>query len=94
MWALGGLIMALPYVSKLGPSRFRRWLLNLLPIRSVQQLKGLADFMDEQSKRVLSAKRSALQEGDEVVLQQIGEGKDIMSVLRASSMIPLLQRLS
>lgn len=83
MWALGGLIMTVPYVSKLGPARFRRWLLNLLPISSVQHLKGLADIMDERSKCIISGKRSALEEGDEVVLQQIGEGKDIMSILRA-----------
>ena len=84
-WALGGLLTTVPYVINLGPARFRRWLLDFLPISRVQRLKGAVDIMDEQSKRIISEKRSALQKGDEAMLQQIGEGKDIISVLRACS---------
>ena len=81
MWALGGLAMAAPYVRKLGPAPLRRWLLDRLPLPKVQHLKGLADVMDERSKDIISEKRVALQKGDEAVLQQVGEGKDIMSIL-------------
>lgn len=87
MWALGGLGMTAPYAVKLGPAPFRRWLLDLLPLSKVQHLKGLADVMDNQARDILARKRVALASGDEALLHQVGEGKDIMSILCALSVI-------
>lgn len=55
---------------------------NLLPYPKIQHLKNLVDLMYNNAKDLLSKKRLALKEGDEVVMQQIGEGKDVMSILR------------
>lgn len=38
--------------------------------------------MEIRSREILEAKRAALRAGDEAVKQQVGEGKDIMSILR------------
>ena len=90
IWALGGLAMVTPYAIKLGPAPLRRWLLDQLPLPKVQHLKGLADVMDERSKDIITGKRVALQKGDEELLQQVGEGKDIMSILCTSNpVVPL-----
>lgn len=37
--------------------------------------------MDETSNAILSAKRKALEKGDDAVVHQVGEGRDIMSIL-------------
>lgn len=37
--------------------------------------------MDETSKKIFYLKKAALEKGDDTVVQQIGEGRDIMSVL-------------
>ena len=83
--------MTAPYAVKLGPAPLRRLLLDLLPLPKVQLLKGLVDIMDKQAKDILARKRVALASGDEAFLHQVGEGKDIMSILCALSVIaPLI----
>ena len=44
--------------------------------------------MEAQSKNIFHGKRTALEKGDEAVVHQIGEGKDIMSILSASILLP------
>jgi hypothetical protein len=39
--------------------------------------------MDEASMKIFKEKKRALSEGDDAVLHRVGEGKDIMSILRA-----------
>ncbi|KAJ3559691.1 hypothetical protein NM688_g188 [Phlebia brevispora] len=72
--------------SKLGPPSLRRFLISLIPNRDIQQLREIVDTMDRQSSNILSGKRSALRAGDEAVKQQVGEGKDIMSILLRANM--------
>lgn len=73
-----------PYVIKLGPPSLRRWLVNLLPSRKVQSLKAIVDILDMRSREIIAEKRSAIQQGDGAIQQQVGEGNDIMSVLCTS----------
>lgn len=90
MFALGGTQFLVPYLLKLGPPGFRRWVLDhLLPDRRVQHLKDIADYLDSQARSLISKKRLALKEGDEAVTQQVGEGKDIMSILSMCSPKPI-----
>ncbi|EJF59817.1 cytochrome P450 [Dichomitus squalens LYAD-421 SS1] len=70
-----------PYVSDLGPPAFRRWLLDMFPHKGVQQLKSIVDVMHERSLEIFQLKKQALEQGDEAVAHQVGEGKDIMSIL-------------
>ena len=72
-----------PYVSDLGPPAFRRWLLGVFPHKGVQKLKSIVDVMHERSVEIYNLKKQALDQGDEAVAHQVGEGKDIMSILRA-----------
>ncbi|KAJ3479304.1 hypothetical protein NLI96_g9146 [Meripilus lineatus] len=82
MFALASYLFMTPYIVKIGSASFRRWVLdNLVPSSKVQRLKNLIDVLDSESKDLLAKKRKALEDGDEAVKQQIGEGKDIMSVL-------------
>ena len=58
---------------------FLKW----VPWSDVRQLKDVTDIMDRTSVDIYEKKKSALQRGDEAVLQQVGNGKDIMALLRA-----------
>ena len=71
-----------PYVSDLGPPAFRRWLLDMFPHKGVQKLKSIVDVMHYRSVEIYRSKKEALEKGDEAVAQQIGEGRDLMSILR------------
>lgn len=46
--------------------------------------------MDRTSTEVLANKRAALAQGDEAVMKQIGQGKDIMSILRTCQSLLIL----
>ena len=49
-------------------------------------MRDIVDMMDKTSKEVIDNKKQALAKGDGEVLNQIGQGKDIMSILRTISM--------
>ena len=44
-------------------------------------MKNFIDRMHEESKRIYRAKLDALARGDEAVEKQVGEGRDVMSIL-------------
>ncbi|THU97769.1 cytochrome P450 [Dendrothele bispora CBS 962.96] len=66
---------------KIGTPQFRRSMLKLVPIQSVHELQDMADYMWSLSEEIYKSKKRALAQGDETVVQQIGRGKDIMSIL-------------
>ena len=74
-------IMVVPQLVKIGPASFRRRLVELFPDPNVRAMKKIVDTMEARAKEILEDKRAALRAGDEALMQQIGEGKDIMSIL-------------
>ena len=56
----------------------------MVPDEGAQQLSSIIDILQTLSREIFYAKKAALESGDEVLLQQVGEGKDLMSVLRRS----------
>ena len=77
-------ILAAPFVN-LGPTWFRRAIVDMIPFKQVQRLKNVVDVMHKRSVEIVTEKKAALQRGDEVLTQQVGEGKDVMSILRTFS---------
>jgi hypothetical protein len=71
----------LPLLAKLGPPRFRRFLVDLLPSKRIRRLRDISDVMHETSINILESKNRALHEGDEAVVKQVGSGRDIISIL-------------
>ncbi|PSR84002.1 hypothetical protein PHLCEN_2v5553 [Hermanssonia centrifuga] len=69
------------YAEKLGPPRLRRFLISLVSDVDIQELRQIVDIVADRSKEILDGKRKALEDGDEAVNMQVGEGKDIMSIL-------------
>ncbi|KAK7684461.1 hypothetical protein QCA50_012408 [Cerrena zonata] len=73
--------MTLPFLVKLGPKWFRRWLLEWVPHQRAQRLKEISDIMDENTRKIFFDKKAALEAGDEAVKEQVANGKDVMSIL-------------
>jgi len=86
IFQLSALRRLMPIFVKLGPPRFRRFLMGLVPHKAIRRTQEIVDIMDRTSVEIFERKRSALQQGDEAVLQQIGHGKDIMSILLKANM--------
>ncbi|KZT12277.1 cytochrome P450 [Laetiporus sulphureus 93-53] len=76
----------LPYFVHIGPPCFRAWVTEIFPNPNVRGLKVVIDTMDRMSKEIYHAKQAAIQQGDEATIHQVGEGKDIMSILMKANM--------
>lgn len=74
---------------KIGPPSFQRWVVDRLTfMKNLQRLKRITDTIHATSVEILAAKRKAIEEGDEAMTNQIGSGKDIISILRMSLIYP------
>ncbi|KAJ3717740.1 cytochrome P450 [Lentinula raphanica] len=76
----------LPRVVWIGSPSFRRFIVNMLPWNDVHHIRDMIDYMWEVSDGIYENKKRAFRMGDEVVAQQIGKGKDIISVLMRENM--------
>lgn len=75
-----------PTLTKFGAPKFWRAVVDLIPSEVFHRLRDIVDIMDKTSRRIFQQKKEALEKGDEEVLNQVGKGKDILSIL---SKVPL-----
>ena len=59
-------------------------MLRWFPHPDVRRVMEIADTMAQRSKEIIDEKRRLLLQGDEAFVQQVGAGKDLMSILRKS----------
>lgn len=55
--------------------------MDLLPWKNAHRLRDIIDVMDKTCVEIFESKKRALEEGDEAVVEKIGRGKDIISIL-------------
>ncbi|KAI0666339.1 cytochrome P450 [Trametes maxima] len=79
--------LLLPVVMKLGTPAFRRRIVDATPNAYVQRMKDIVDTMHGRSVLIFNEKKEALARGDDAVKHQIGEGRDIMSILLRENMM-------
>lgn len=75
----------LPRVSRIGPAFFRRWVINAFPWESLHDVRDIIDILSSTSIDIFESKKEALAKGDKALENQIGQGKDIMSILSMPS---------
>ncbi|KAI0754452.1 hypothetical protein C8Q80DRAFT_1297541 [Daedaleopsis nitida] len=61
---------------------FRRKLVDIIPMRSTQHFKTINDIVFDQAKKIIEENKAALERGDQEMLHMVGEGKDIISIMR------------
>jgi len=73
--------MYLAPLVKLGSPKFRRFILNLIPWKPLHDIRDITDVLHSTAVEIIDSKKRALKDGDEAVERQIGQGKDILSIL-------------
>ncbi|EIN05390.1 cytochrome P450 [Punctularia strigosozonata HHB-11173 SS5] len=68
------------------PLGLRRFLVKHLPFKRVKEIRTIVDVMHNQSLEVYEKKKAAIVAGDGSINSQVGDGKDIMSVLLCANM--------
>ena len=71
--------------------------MDLIPLKAVRRLRDIIDIFHETSVEILETKKEALRKGDQALASQIGQGKDVISILCAISFftfhyIPLIRQ--
>ncbi|KAF8550952.1 cytochrome P450 [Imleria badia] len=63
------------------PLKLRRVFADIVPFQPMRKLMHIVKIMDLNARQVIQTKRDAIREGEDVIKEQIAEGKDIMSIL-------------
>ena len=74
--------LLLPYLAHIGPAWFRRRVVELIPNPHVQRIREVSDIMNTRAWEIFNEKKRGLHSSDAALLEQVGEGKDVMSLLR------------
>lgn len=79
-----GMQQYLPLFEAIVPAGWRRAVAERIPVRSLRNMIQIVDTLRTRSSAIFAEKKRALLAGDEALKQQVGEGKDLMSILRGS----------
>ncbi|KAI0641561.1 cytochrome P450 [Trametes meyenii] len=85
----------LPYIVRVGTPAFRRRLVGWIPFQRLHKLQRVVDTMHRRATEIYLGKKARLEKGDQALLHQVGEGRDLMSILlRANTQASVEDRLS
>ncbi|ESK86254.1 hypothetical protein Moror_16634 [Moniliophthora roreri MCA 2997] len=80
------MVYILPHVVHLGSPGFRRFVSQFIPNQDFKIVQQLSDSLWKISIQIFEEKKRALLMGDEALKQQVGSGKDILSILMRENM--------
>lgn len=84
-----GLQQYLPLFEAIVPAGWQRAVAERIPVRAMREIIQIVDTLRTRSAAIFAEKKRALLAGDEALKEQVGEGKDLMSILRASLRLAL-----
>jgi len=74
------------YIKYLGSRSFRRMLVDVAPIPALHTLKKYVDIIDTRSWEIFNSKKAAFEAGENVAVDQVADGKDVMNILLKEKM--------
>ncbi|KAF9064448.1 cytochrome P450 [Rhodocollybia butyracea] len=76
----------LPLGLKLFPTNIRTFIMNVTPWKTLHDVRDMVNYMHQLSTDIYREKKRALEDGDEAVTNQIGQGKDLLSIMMKENM--------
>ncbi|KAG6902019.1 hypothetical protein C0995_005667, partial [Termitomyces sp. Mi166 len=76
----------LPILVNIGSPKFRRWFVDHFPSKRLRAIRDIVDTWDRTMTEIFEGKKRALREGDGALAKQIGQAKDLMSILMKANM--------
>ncbi|KAI9458423.1 cytochrome P450 [Lactarius psammicola] len=74
-----------PYVYKVFHPKFLKLVGRMLPWPKLNHLMDLSETLNAEARRIYETKKRLLELGDDATVKQVGEGKDIISLLMQAS---------
>ncbi|KAH9852304.1 cytochrome P450 [Lenzites betulinus] len=84
---LRGLQQYIPVFERIVPRPWRRSIAEMIPSPALRRLLDISDIIHSRSSEIFAAKKKALLSGDDALKHQVGEGKDLMSILLKANVI-------
>ncbi|KAI9443764.1 cytochrome P450 [Lactarius psammicola] len=75
-----------PYVDKIFHPKILKFLGRMLPWPKLNHLMVLAEILNSKSRSIHATKKRLLELGDDATVRQVGDGKDIISLLMRASL--------
>ncbi|KAG6843220.1 hypothetical protein H0H93_001830 [Arthromyces matolae] len=76
----------LPVVGRIGTPKFRRWVVDHLPMKNLHLMRDVIDDLHRTATEIFETKQRALKEGDEALANQVDQAKDLISILMKANM--------
>jgi cytochrome P450 len=76
----------LPWGLRLFSTKVRTFIMNATPWKTLHEVRDMVNYMHQLSGEIYQEKKCALEEGDEAMLKQIGQGKDLLSIMMKENM--------
>ncbi|TFK91204.1 cytochrome P450 [Polyporus arcularius HHB13444] len=77
----------LPWLRRTFPLSFLQWATGVLPWPALRHMRAISDSVYSTSQQVLRRKKDMLKHGGDSLAREVGEGKDLMSVLLQQNML-------
>ena len=71
----------IPTIVRLGTPKFRRFLVESSPLKTIKDIKAFVDIFHNTSVEIYEAKKHAYKQGNKELAAQIEQGRDIISIL-------------
>ncbi|KIK58241.1 hypothetical protein GYMLUDRAFT_700611 [Collybiopsis luxurians FD-317 M1] len=81
-----GRFYIVPLAIKVLPVSLCKLIMNVTPWKTLHDVRDMLNYMWTLSVKIYEDKKRALEEGDEAVSKQIGQGKDLLSIMMKENM--------
>ncbi|OSC96592.1 cytochrome P450 [Trametes coccinea BRFM310] len=71
----------LPFLQRVFPRSWLRFGAEVIPYEPLQRMRGISDSVNATARQILQQKKETLQKGDKMMMQELGEGKDLIAIL-------------
>jgi len=75
----------LPYLTKVFRPKVLKFMGKAIPWRALNRIIELTDIMNANAREIYDTKKRLLESGHSATVKQVGDGKDIISLLSAST---------
>ena len=74
-----------PYVYRIFHPKILKFMGQNVPWKNLNRLITVADIINANARGIYETKKRLLESGDDATVKQVGDGKDIISLLSAST---------
>ena len=85
MYRVQGYRRFTPWLIRIGTPAFRHWIVSVFPDPNVRRAQEVIDIIWNKATEIFELKKALVEKGDQTLLDNMEESKDLISILRKST---------